>query len=191
MNYPMYAEIRGKQYPINTDYRVGLNCFKAIDDEDITDVERTISVIGLLYGVGVIPEEDMEEALRIASLFLQCGETKKDYEKKPLDIDFNYDEKLIMASFLSDYRIDLDNTEYMHFWKYCALISGLTENTILNKVRDIRNYDLNEIKDGKDKGKMVRAKKQVELPKKRTKAEKEALNEFEESLSPELRSIDE
>ena len=70
----------------------------------------------------------------------------------------------------------------MHWWKYCALISGLTEKCILNKVRDIRNTDLSEYKDAKSRNKIIRAMRNVELPHKRTKEEQEMIDEFEELL---------
>jgi len=176
----MYAEIKGKQYKLNTDYRTGLSCFEAIDD-DIADVERTLAVLGLLYQ-DEIPDDCYEEALRIASVFLQCGKQKKEHDNAPLDIDFDYDKDLISASFMSDYHLDLSTEEYMHWWKYCSLISGLKPDSILNRVRDIRNYDLSEVKDPKDKQKVVNAKKKVELPKKRTKEEQKAIDQFEASL---------
>ena len=89
-----------------------------------------------------------------------------------------------MASFMSDYGIDLEVTD-MHWWKYCSLISGLTEKCILNKVRDIRNTDLSEYKDVKNRNKIMRAMKNVALPIERTKEEEEMLKEFEALLEEE------
>jgi hypothetical protein len=170
----MYAEIDGKQYPINTDFRVGLACFEAIND-DITDEERTLAVLGLLFDDDI---PNYKEALRIASVFLQCGKLKEDYEKEPLDIDFDYDKDLITASFMSDYHIDLSSIEYMHWWHYCSLITGLKPDAILNRVRDIRNTDLSEVKDPKEKSKVAKAKKKLAIPTKLSKEEEEAENKF-------------
>ena len=64
---------------------------------------------------------------------------------------------------MSDYNIDINNTE-MHFWKFCDLISGLTEDSILNRIRDLRNTDLSEYKDDKTKNKIREAMEKVALP---------------------------
>lgn len=174
--YPTKCEIDGKTYELNTDYKIALACFKAIDDDDITDIERAYAVVGLLFGD---IDVDMEKALDIAAKFLCCGKENKTISKK--DMDFDYDKDYITASFMSDYGIDLDVVD-MHWWKYCALISGLTEKCILNKVRDIRNTDLSEYKDAKSRNKIIRAMRNVELPHKRTKEEQEMIDEFEELL---------
>ena len=176
MIYPQYAEIKGKKYELNTDYRVALRCFEVIDDESICDEERAMAVIYLLFGI--VPTEDVDEFLRIAGNYLRCGQEDDQPTSAEKDMDFNYDEKYIIASFMSDYRIDLPSVD-MHFWKYIQLMQGLTEKCALSRVRELRNFDLNEIKDPKERRKMAEAKKSVELPHKRTQEEQDAIDEFE------------
>lgn len=174
--YPKYAEINGKQYPINTDYTVALACFDAINDEDTNDIERAYSVVGLLFGEDTVIE-NMDKAIEIAGTYLRCGRKQED-NKEPLDIDFDYDRSLITSSFMNDYQIDLENTN-MHWWKFNSFLSGLTDTCILNKVRDIRNYDISEIKDIKTRQKIVKQKEKVAIPIKHTKKEQEEIDEFE------------
>ena len=78
-------------------------------------------------------------------------------------MDFEYDKEFIRASFMSDYSIDLSNRE-MHFWQFCELISGLTESSILNRVRDLRNTDLSIYNDSKTRTKIQEAMERVALP---------------------------
>lgn len=177
MIYPEYAEVKGTKYKINTDYRVALRCFEVIEDDTICDEERAMAIIYLLFGI--IPDDDnAEDFLRIASNYLRCGEEENQTTSAERDMDFNYDEKYIIASFMSDYRIDLPSVD-MHFWKYIQLMQGLTDKCALSRVRELRNFDLNEIKDPKERRKVAEAKKNVELPHKRTKEEQEAIDEFE------------
>lgn len=176
MRYPEHAEVRGIKYKINTDYRVALRCFEVIEDTSIGDQERALAVVFLLFGE--VPMEDMAEFLRIAGDYLRCGEKETSQEAKERDMDFIADEKYIVASFMSDYRIDLASVD-MHFWQYIQLIQGFTENTIMSRVRDIRNYDLSELKDPKARAKMAQSKKAVALPDKFSKAEQDAIEEFE------------
>lgn len=176
MKYPEYAEVKGVQYKINTDYRVALRCFEVIEDNKISDEERAFAVVYLLFGD--VPHNHMEDFLRIAGMYLRCGEPENTQETAERDIDFSADEKYIIASFMSDYKIDLPSTD-MHFWQYIQLIQGFTERAVMSRVRDIRNYDLNELKDPKARANMIKAKEAVALPKKFTKDEQNAIDEFE------------
>lgn len=176
MRYPECAEVKGIRYKINTDYRVALRCFEVIEDTSISDQERALAVVFLLFGE--VPMEDMAEFLRIAGDYLRCGEKETSQEAKARDMDFNADEKYIVASFMSDYRIDLSSVD-MHFWQYIQLIQGFTENSIMSRVRDIRTYDMSELKDPKQKAKMAKAKAAVALPEKFSKDEKQVIEEFE------------
>ena len=176
MRYPEYAEVRGVKYKINTDYRVALRCFEVIEDTEICDQERALAVVFLLFGE--VPLEDMGEFLRIAGNYLRCGEKETAQEAHERDMDFNADEKYIVASFMSDYRIDLSSVD-MHFWQYIQLIQGFTEDAIMSRVRDIRNYDMSELKDPKARAKMAKAKATLALPEKFSKDEQKAIDEFE------------
>ena len=176
MIYPKYAEVAGVQYAINTDYRVALRCFEVIEDPSICDEERALAVIYLLFGE--VPTDHLEDFLRIAGNYLRCGEKEEAQESAKKDMDFNADEKYIAASFMSDYQIDLSRTD-MHFWQYIHLIQGFTERSVMSRVREIRNYDLEELKDPKSRAKMVKAKEAVALPDKFSRAEQEAIDEFE------------
>ena len=176
MTYPEYAEVAEKRYKINTDFRVALRCFEVIEDASICDEERALAVIYLLFGE--VPSEHFEDFLRIAGDYLRCGEKEEPTAPSEKDMDFTADEKYIAASFMSDYQIDLSRAD-MHFWQYIHLIQGFTERSVMSRVREIRNYDLEEIKDPKTRAKMVKAKEAVALPEKFSKAEQEAIDEFE------------
>ena len=177
MIYPTKIEVNGKIYPINTDYRIALKCFDIINDEEIGDIERTYAVLYKLFGF--IPEDDgIEIFLKKASLYLGCGETQEQQLSKNKDIDVNHDMKYIIASFRSDYNIDIVN-ERMHWYEFNNLISGLTPKSIMSRIRDIRNYDLSEISDPKLRRKIIEAQESVALPQEYTQEQLNDLEEFE------------
>ncbi len=177
MTYPEYANIDGERYKLKTDYRVGLKCFEVINDTSICDEERALAVIYLLFGF--IPEDNkIQPFLEKAKTYLQCGQTAEEQAEKKADMDFTHDRGYINASFMSDYHIDL-NTASLHFWQYCELIQGLTDNSVLSRVREIRNYNLADIKDAKTRAKIAQAQAAVALPTKHSREEIEALEEFE------------
>lgn len=177
MVYPTKAKINGKIYPINTDYRIAIECLNIINDKDIGDLERTYAVIYRLFGI--IPDDnEMKEFVEKVTLYLGCGETQKEQRSKNKDIDINHDMKYIIPSFRSTYGIDIMN-EDMHWYEFINLISGFTDNSIMSRVRDIRNYDLKEIKDTKIKRRIIEMKENVALPEEYTQEQLEALDEFE------------
>ena len=177
MNYPKRIVVNEKEYLINTDFKVALKCLEIINDGKISDAERTYAVIYLLFDI--VPNvEDMEEFLRLTRVYLQCGEETKTHEERKKDMDFKHDKSYISASFMSDYQIDLSKVD-MHWWQFMELLQGLTEETMLSRIREVRNFDLNDLKDAKARGKMVKAKEQLALPVELSEEEQEAISEFE------------
>lgn len=168
--YPEYMSIGGKDYKINTDYRVALACLKAINDEEIKDIERMIAVVTLLLGKD-FPFKLMGEAIEKCAIYLRCGK-KHNPKQEEIDLDYGQDKGYLMASFMSRYHIDI-NKEKLHWWAYNDLIAGFGEDEIMSKIRYIRNYDLNDIKDTKERDKMREAKEEVKLKRRKTKEEKE------------------
>ena len=168
MKYPTYAEIDGKKYKINTDFRVAIECNEIALDASINKYERALAIIYKLFGdEGLDDRKNHEKLLEIAKKFLSCGkELKSNASAKP-DMDFVQDMDYIEASFMSDYNIDLTNIE-MHWWKFFKLMNGLSNSElgnccILNRIRNIRNYDEKDIKDSKQLEKIREAKKTVAL----------------------------
>lgn len=177
--YPQYAIINGKKVKINTDFKVALRCFKVLNDDTIGEHERALAIVYLLFNV-IPPYDELTEYTRQSIKFLQCGEEPKEnaqeeYSKR--DIDMVLDMQYIRPSFMADYHIDLNKTD-LHFWQFCELISGLTENSLLNRVRSIRTANINEYK-GEAKDKMLKAKQQVALPNVMSDEDKVVWDEWE------------
>lgn len=168
--YPQYAEIDGKQYKINTDFRIAIECNRIAEDNTIGDLERCLAIIYTLFGEeGINTPEHYEKLLEMAKKYLLCDK-EYDYEanEKP-DMDFIEDYSYITTSFMSDYHIDLDECE-MHWWKFMDLMNGLSNSElgdccVLNRIRNLRNFDTKDIKDAKEKQKINKAKQQVALKK--------------------------
>ena len=186
-NYPEYVVIKNKKYKINTDFRVAIECNRIAEDETIGDYERVLAIIYTLYGEeGLNTQEDYEELLNLARKYLCCGKEIEIDNTQKVDMDFIEDMDYIEASFMSDYHIDLSDKK-MHWWKFYNLINGLSNSElgdccVLNRVRNLRNYDTKEIKDSKERQKIEKAKKQVELTKYKKKPTKEQMESAEEII---------
>lgn len=182
LNNPNYIEIEDRRYKINTDYRIALRCNEIAQDTDIGDYERGFAIIYLLFGDEGLHEKDTNKLLELAIKYLQCGEERTIKKTSEIDMDLVQDFPLIVASFKSDYNIDLLNAK-MHWWDFFMYLNGLTDKCILNRVREIRTMDLKGIKDIKEKSRLENAKRQFELrPKKQktTEEQKKSANTFYE-----------
>ena len=191
--YPEYTEVDGKQYKINTDFRVAIECNRIAEDETIGDFERSLAIIYTLFGEeGINTPEHYEKLLEMAKKYLLCGkEYNVDTNEKP-DMDFIEDYSYITTSFMSDYHIDLDNTS-MHWWKFMDLMNGLSNSElgdccILNRIRNLRNFNTRDIKDTKERQKIEKAKREVALKKNQkpkvtaTEEQKKSALEFYKAL---------
>jgi len=163
VSYPEYARVGEKLYKINTDFQVAIRC-EEVANSDVSDTERALAIIYLLYGdEGLEHPEDYETLLEKAVVFLRCGqddETINDHEK---DMDFIQDKSYIKASFYTDYGIKNIYEEPMHWWEFIDLMNGLKEDCVLNRVRNIRNYDTSGIKDTKTLNEWQKSKMAVAL----------------------------
>ena len=188
--YPQFVEVNGKQYKINTDFRVAIECNRIAEDDSIGDFERALAIIYTLFGEeGINTPKHYERLLELAQMYLLCGKEYDTENNDKPDMNFIEDYSYITTSFMSDYHIDLDNSE-MHWWKFMDLMNGLSNSElgdccILNRIRNLRTYDISQIKDQKEKQKIIKAKQQVALnknKKKATKEQQESANEFYKML---------
>lgn len=171
--YPEYIEVDSKKYKINTDFRLALKCDEIIRDDAIGDYEKMLAIIYILLGEEGLDDIDYHpQIFNLLVKYLKCGkESEETEEETEPSMDFEQDQGYIKASFMSDYRIDLDR-ENMHWWAFYDRLQGLTENSVLNRVRSIREESLSD-KKGKEREKWEKLKKQVELKHEKTQREKE------------------
>ena len=185
-NYPEYAEVNGKKYKINTDFRVAIECNRIAEDNDIGEYERSLAIIYTLFGdEGLDDSENHVDLLEIAKKYLTCGKGLDGSNNEKPDMDFVEDMDYIEASFMSDYHIDLSNVE-MHWWKFFNLMSGLSNSEmgnccVLNRIRNLRTFDVKDIKDKKERDKIIKAQKEVAL--KKYRKEDNLTKEQEESMA--------
>lgn len=190
MNNPEYVKIENRIYPINTDFRIAIECNNIAQSDNIGDTERPLAIIYKLFGSkGLDNPDDWEKLLELAMKYLCLNKELDDSDEEP-DMDFNKDMDYIEASFMSDYKIDLTETK-MHWWKFFNLIEGLSNSElgnccVLNRIRNLRTFDVSKIKDQKEKRKIVEAKERFSLNRKKeikmTDKERKSQDKFFELL---------
>ncbi len=177
-------QIEDTIYEANTDFRIAIRCNEIAQDKTIGDFERVLGIICTMFGASALDNPNhYEKLLKWALNYLSCGKEIEDTHEQP-DMDYVEDMDYIEASFMSDYQIDLENTD-MDWHKFNNLMNGLSNSElgnccVLNRIRNLRNFDLSEIKDSKERQKIAKAKEMVAL--KKYKKENHLTKEQEESM---------
>ena len=185
IGYPEFAEVDGKRYKINTDFKYAIRCEEISQDKTIGDYERTLAIIYILFGdEGLNDVYNHNELIKYAIKYLSCNKDLSDNENNKVDMDYIEDYPYIKASFRSDYGINLDK-ETMHWWEFYDLLCGLSNSElgnccILNRIRNLRNYDVSKIQDDKMREDIIKSQEKFAL--KKYKKENNLTSEEEESM---------
>ena len=184
-------QIEDTIYEANVDFRNAIRCNEIAQDDKIGDYERVLGIICTMFGESALDNPNhYEKLLKWTLNYLSCGQEINDTHEQP-DMDYTEDMDYIEASFMSDYRIDLTETE-MDWHKFYNLMNGLSNSEmgnccVLNRVRNLRNFDVSTIKDSKERQKLAKAKEMVALKKYKkenhlTKEQEESMNRLNEIL---------
>ena len=133
----------------------------------ITDVNKAIDNMLWFYKCG---KEEKEET---------GHETSKENTKRIYSYEF--DNELIYSAFKDQYNIDLQDIEFLHWWKFKAMFDALKDDNKIVEIMGYRAINLNKIKDKEMKKHYRKMQKLYALPDMRSEEEKE--NDFAEAFS--------
>lgn len=169
--YPTKIEANGHIYPINTDYRIALQCIGIYKNEELSGIEKYFAIEYLLLGEDV-DINDCDILKDKINKYLRCGKEENDSENE-ITYDYMQDETLTKTSIRQCYHINLNEMPYLHWYEYNELISGLTEETVISRYRQIRGKNPSEIKDEKERQKLIDMQKQIAIKETHIKTEEE------------------
>lgn len=171
---------------INTDYKVSILFELLMQDRKVPKELKLMKALQIYY-----PEfnkiKNYEKAIEKMMWFYKCGKEIESTNKitsgnsKYNQIySYEYDDKYIYSAFLQQYKIDLQETKYMHWWKFKALFDGLNEETEIVKIMGYRSVNLSQIKDTEKRNYYKKMKRLYGIPDMRSQEEKE--EEFAKSF---------
>lgn len=180
---PTRVEIEGIEYEINSDFRTSMLFELLMMDDEIDDKNKIIQSLELFYQV--LPS-NIDLAIEKMLWFYRCGKeiiVKKGTAKGKSSTniyDFDYDDDYIYAAFLDQYGVDLQDIDYLHWWKFKAMFKSLKEDNEIVKIMSYRAMDLSNIKDKEQKKFYQEMKKLYEIP--LSKNEIDKINAIEDAL---------
>lgn len=161
---PDTVNIGGREYPIDTDFRAGIEFELAVQQgkETLGDLLRP------WFGAVGYPQ-DVVGAVDAAIWFYRCGASEdKPKEERGTQASmsrqgycFDMDADAILSSFWNAYHIDLTMSS-MHWWVFRALLSGLPEESEFKKRVYIRTCDTKGMSK-KQKEQIMKQRKALEI----------------------------
>lgn len=187
---PDTVEIEGIRYEINSDFRVGILFELLMQDNTLLEEEKIKIALNLYYEE--IPH-DIVEAVNEMLWFYRCGkdiEIKNNQDEEGSNesdgtaeriYSFKYDDDYIYSAFLTQYNIDLQDIEYLHWWKFRALFKSLKEDNLISKIMSYRAMTINNDMTDSEKQYYRNMKELYKLPDERTEEQKE--KDFNSAMS--------
>lgn len=143
---PEAVTVCGEEYEIRTDFRIFMMFELLMQDNTIEPQDKTKKALELVYPN--IPENYVE-AVNAILWFYKCGKEDNPHKKKlsakkgkTRVYSFEYDDDYIYAAFMTQYGIDLQDIEYLHWWKFRAMFNSLTNQNEFVKIMEYRSIDI-------------------------------------------------
>lgn len=180
---PQKVTIDNKEYKINSDFRTSILFELLMQDGSIGEKDKILMALELYYSK--IPG-NINEAIEQMLWFYRCGKdikkSKGNGKGKSITqiYSFEYDDDYIYSAFMDQYGIDLQDIEYIHWWKFKALFKSLKEDNEIVKIMGYRSADLSKIKDKEQKSNYKYMKELYKIP--IPQDEREKLDEITNAL---------
>lgn len=150
---PDSIEYKGNNYPVKTDFKVWLKFYQIIKDKNKSPAEKSTEAILCCFDrerCRKLPDtcNDALEALLSFFSGSSMPENGKMTKRREKVFDFAEDAGYIYSAFFQEYGIDLADSS-MHWYRFLALLNGLSESNQLRKIIAWRSVNLSEIKDPK------------------------------------------
>lgn len=140
--YPAYVVVNGVRKDIRTGFRYWMQAALCIEDGTVSDTETLYT----LYALADLEPTDAQADMEALLGFLAGGEPTKGRADKVMD--FGQDAGLLVASFQMQYGMDLSDPKVnLHWWHFLDLLAGLSDDTPIMRVIQVRTADLPSGKD--------------------------------------------
>ena len=176
---PKTLEVSGVEYPINSDFRVALLIFVALNDVELSNYEKIIVTLECLYET---TPEDTEKAYEKAIWFLDGGNIPKSKKAPKKLMDWEQDESLIFPAVNKVAGYETREKDYLHWWSFLGMFNEIGEG-LYSQVMNIRAKKVKNKKLEKWEREFYNDHKElVDLQKKYTAEEQEEMDKINKIL---------
>lgn len=188
--FPETLTVGGVEYLIRTDYRNVLQVFEAFQDPELTQEEKWIVAIYLMFEDFSCADDVLqaaqngfnpEEAIKQISWFVSAGQPEKQVLEKPT-YNWKQDEQMIFSAVNKVAGRETRELDYLHWWTFLGYFNEVGEGNfsfivgIRHKLNHGKKLEKHE-KEFLDKNKeLVLMKKQL------TKEEQKQEDEYQDLL---------
>ena len=180
--------VKGKiKEDFNTNFRNSILFELIMQESDLSNEAKVYQALKIYYP-NLKQITDINKAVDNILWFYKCGkEDKKETSQKENKegnkriYSYEFDNELIYSAFKDQYGIDLQDIEYLHWWKFKAMFDALKDDNKIVEIMGYRAMNINKIKDKEMKKHYKKMQKLYALPDMRSEEEKE--NDFAEAFS--------
>lgn len=133
---PTSITIEGKKYKIrnNGDYRVILDCFRALGDIELTAQERLLAALIIFYedfnAIDDINNDIINSLVTEMYNFFNCGSNTVGTQTNKKLIDWEQDEQLICSAVNNVCNKEIRLEPYIHWWTFMGYFTAVGESPI-------------------------------------------------------------
>lgn len=164
----------------DTNFRACVTFEIMMQNPRYSDRAKTFQALNLFY-----PEinqiKNVKQAIDDIIWFYSCGKSEektsqkeKNNRKNKQIYSYVFDNDLIYSAFKNQYNIDLEEIDYLHWWKFKAMFNGLKADNKIVEIMGYRSIELSEIKDKEMRKHYKKLQQIYKLPDMRTEEQKES-----------------
>lgn len=171
-----------KGLKIDTNFRSFILFELLMQDNKLSNAEKIKLALNLFYKNKTFTnEKEIKKAIDGILWFYSLGKSEEENknkkevkEKKQKNIySFEHDANDIFSAFWHDYKLDLNEIKYLHWWKFRPLFNNLNDENRICQIMGYRAVDLSKIEDKKQREHYQKLKNKFSLPDNRSVEEKE------------------
>jgi hypothetical protein len=122
---PKVLTINDVDYDIRTDFRDILRVFEAFNDDEMSDREKWIVAITILfYDYDTV--EYSNDTFEQIVWFINCGKEDNSKQGKPI-FSWEQDEQLIFSAINDSAKQEVRLVEYMHWWTFVGYFNNIRD----------------------------------------------------------------
>lgn len=129
LKLPSSLTLQGKEYAINADFRPCISIMQIFERPDLTDEEKLMCMVGILY-VDEIPVELLEEAATQATWFLNAGDTgtgEGKANKYGRLFSWEQDLRFIISAIDRTVGCSVRGKDFFHWWDFYSAFMEIGE----------------------------------------------------------------